>query len=67
MNKYFNYETCPDCGASAFPYQYFGSNEWEYKCMADGWHRFKVSKAEPVPTLPELDSIGDGPIDGYDY
>ena len=88
MNKYRSYEACPDCGASAFPYRYFGSNEWEYKCMADGWHRFKVSKAEPEPTLveyqrtndamdalsesmnptlPELDSYEDGPIDGYDY
>ena len=50
MNKYRSYEACPDCGASAFPYRYFGSNEWEYKCMADGWHRFKVSKAKPEPT-----------------
>ena len=35
-----------------------------YAIGSFGWTWIEVA---PEPTLPELDSIEDGPIDGYDY
>ena len=42
--------------------------EWYYSVGAYEWTWQEVTwDEEPEPTLPELDSLEDGPIDGYDY
>ena len=60
-----------DCPAS--PGNPLKGESWEdysarcKKFKQERWAEWGWEESEPELTLPQLDSYGDGPIDGYDY